>query len=251
VKNIFIIPFFFLLSVIPLTGQSLEFGITYIPVGFSKITFDRDYIIFDDYSSAKLEQTFNMLVPSLSNSGLFVRIPFKSFSIQSGLNFQKNTYYYSTNTYYSNASNSFFYSSIDIPLEIIYTFNPNNVIKFRILAGGNAKLFKIRTNYYSVFKPLIEISYGNIESEAAKKNQEFIRKKINPFIFYSRFGAGFRYFGMTADLCFDKNLTPMNRNIDQYNANFKDTYQINIVLGFTIANKDLKYNRNTNKIIKE
>ena len=250
-KNIFIIPVFFLLSAISLKGQSPEFGICYVPIGFSKITFDQDFIVFDDYTSSKLNQNYVMSFPSLSNSGLFVRFPFKSFAVQTGLNFQRNTYFYSENTRFEGTKNLFSYSSFDIPLQLNYTINPDNILKFRILAGANAKFFKIRTNYYSIFGKMANISYYNVENKAAIKNRDFMMERINPFSIYSRFGVGLRYFGMTIDLCFDKSITPLNKNIDKYNANFEDTYQINIMLGFQFAKKDLKYKRNVNKIIKE
>ena len=250
-KNFFIIPVFLLLSAIALKGQSPEFGICYVPIGFSKITFDQDFIIFDDYSSAKLHQNYVMSFPSLSNSGLFVRFPIKSFAVQTGLYFQRNTYFYSKNIRFEGTKNLFSYSSFDIPLQLNYTINPDNIIKLRILAGGNAKFFKIHTNYYSIFGKMVDISYVNLETKAAIKNRDFMMERINPFIIYSRFGVGIRYFGMTLDLCFDKNITPLNKNIDKYNANFENTYLINIMMGFQFANKDLKYKRNINKIIKE
>lgn len=43
----------------------------------------------------------------------------------------------------------------------------------------------------------------------------------------------------------------MNRNLDPYNANFKNSYLLNIALGFVIAPKDLKSRNNKGKLNKE
>jgi hypothetical protein len=252
-KRAGIILIFCFIGIYPLLGQALEFGIQYIPIQATNITFDQDYIIFSDYSSLKiLEPAFRMSSPSLSNSGLFMRYNRRHISFQTGLNFQNNVYFYGKKTYdYMTSFASLFYSSIDIPLTVAYTFRRDEKLKFRILAGVNNKIFKIRRNYYSVFSKKFDYLIYTEATASEKEKRNFMIDKINPFIVYFRSGIGIKYYNLSADLCLDRNLTAMNRYVDKYNANLKDTYQINLVLGFSIAPKDLKYKKFKGKINKE
>ena len=252
-KRSLVILIFIVISAAAINGQKFQFGIQYMPLQASKISFDQDYIIFDDYSSLKtLKPAFRISIPSLSNSGLFLRYNTKHITFQTGANFQNNVYFFSEkSTYSSGTSISFFYSSVDIPLTAAFTFNTDEKVKYRILAGGNFKLFKFKRNYYSVFAKSFD--YINYAEEAAsdKGRREFMVTKINPIILYARAGIGIQYYNITADLCLDKNLTNMNRQVDKYNANFIDSYQVNIILGFRIAPGDLKDKTRQLKIAKQ
>jgi|WetSurMetagenome_2_1015567.scaffolds.fasta_scaffold226031_1 hypothetical protein len=237
----------------PLMGQSVEFGIQYVPLQVSKITFDQNYLIFNDYTSVKvLDPSFRLSIPSLSNSGLFVRYKTRRLSYQTGLNFQNNVYFYSKKTSdYTTTYASVFYSSIDVPMTITLVLKPENKLKIRLTAGLNNKLFKIRRNYYSVFaKKFDYFNYAEATSSDDEK-RKFMINKVNPFISYLRSGIGIRYYNFTADILLDMNLTDMNINKDIYNANYKNTSQINLVLGFAIAPKDLKLRTSKRQISKE
>ena len=152
----------FLTSTI-MSGQKIEFGIQYAPLQFSSLSFDQNYVIFDDHTSYNLNVTgLNLTIPSLSNSGLFVRFPFGNLALQTGFGFQNNVNYYSVKTTYLNTKVAFFYSSIDIPASLAYTLRSNEKLKFRILAGANAKMFKIRRSYYSIFAKSFDIFFNTV-----------------------------------------------------------------------------------------
>ena len=237
-----------------LPGQTFEFGIQFIPIQASMISFDQDYIIYNDYTSQNiLNPSPRLSLPSLSNSGLFLRYIHKQASFQTGLNFQNNVYFYGKRVLsdYTSTYASLFYSSIDIPFTATYTFRHNEPVKFRILAGINNKIFKIRRNYYSVFSKSFDYFNYAAANSADDEKRNFIIDKLKSFIVYFRSGIGMEYYNFTADLFIDKNITAMNRYIDKYNANFKDSYQINLALGFSIAPKDLKSKKYTRKLNKE
>jgi hypothetical protein len=235
------------------SGQKLEFGIQFTPLEFSSLTFDQKYIVFDDYTSYKLNtQGLRLAIPSLSNSGLYVRYPFGNhLALQSGLAFQNNVYYYSVNETYQSTLRSFFYSSIDVPVFFSYTLSESAKLKLRLLAGANVKNFKIRRNYYSIFAQSLDVFFNQQDAESDTQKRDFIISKVNPFMIYSRIGTGLSYYNFTLDLCADKNLTTMNRKPDAYNANFKDSFQLTLVLGIRLSNKDLKVTKKQDKIIKQ
>ena len=235
-----------------MSGQKIEFGIQYTPLQFSGLSFDRDYMIFDNYTSSKLNVPgMKLTLPSLSNSGLFLRFPLKKIVLQTGLGFQNNVYNYSVSTTYSDSYDVFFYSSIDVPVFLSYTFRSSGKLKFRCLAGVNTKMFKIKRSYYSVFaKALDPYAYAE-DYENISQKRDFIVSKVNPFMLYSRVGAGIKYYNISMDICADRNITNMNRMQDHYNANFKDSYLVTVVFGFQIANKDLKISKEQSKISKE
>lgn len=246
--SIFILTLFYSLS-----GQKLEFGIQYVPLQASMISFDKDFIIFDDYTSQKiLNQSFRLSAPSFSNSGLFIRYNLNKVSFQSGLNFQNNVYYYGRKTFdYMTSFASFYYSSIDVPATVAYTFRRNEKLKFRVLAGMNSKVFKIRRNYYSVFARRIDYFTYAEATVSEKEKRMYMTDKVNPFIVYFRSGIGIRYYNFTTDLYLDNNITKMSKSIDNYNANIIKTYQLNLAIGFSIAPKDLKSRNNREKLTKE
>ena len=215
------------------------------------ISFDQRFVIFNDYTSSKIiDPSFKLALPSLSNTGLFLRFnPTRRFSVQSGINFYNNVYYYSEkSTYTAGTYVSFFYSSIDIPLTAVLTLNPDAIWKFRLTGGVNSKIFKLKRNYYSILSKSFDYIFHNEETDSDEQKREFMIDKVNPLMLYSRLGAGVQFYNITADLCLDKNLTDMNRGTDPYNANFKDSYQINLVMTFRIAPKDLKKKTNLHKI---
>ena len=253
-KKAHIIFFSVLFSCSQANGQSFDFGIQYIPLQASMISFDQRFVIFNDYTSSKIiDPSFKMALPSLSNTGLFVRYnPARHFSFQSGVNFYNNVYYYSEkSTYVSGTYVPFFYSSIDIPLTAAVTLNPDAILKFRLTGGINSKMFRLKRNYYSIFSKSFDYIFHNEETDSDEQKREFMIDKVNPFILFSRIGAGVQFYNITADLCLDKNLTNMNREIDTYNANFKDSYQINLIMTFRIAPKDLKKKTTGDKIEKK
>lgn len=56
------------------SGQSFDFGIQYIPLQASLLSFDQDYLIFDDLTSLRVNDVSpGVGAPSLSNTGLFLR----------------------------------------------------------------------------------------------------------------------------------------------------------------------------------
>jgi len=177
----------------------------------------------------------------------------RKVSLQSGLNFQNNVYYYANKTMNNTSSSysSLFYSSIDLPAVAVLTLFPDEKVKLRLSAGIDNKIFKFKRNYYSVFyKNFDKFNYANEDEEDSEK-RDFMVDKIRPFIVYFRSGIGLKYYNITADFYFDRNITPMNRNIDKYNANCKSTSLVTCVFGFSFAPKDLKYKRTMGKIDKE
>jgi hypothetical protein len=236
--------------VLPAVAQKTEFGIRYTPINFTKLTFDQDFIVFQDYTSLRITEKYFMSFPSLSNSGLYVKFPLRRLALETGLNFQNNTYFYGKRITYQNANVSFFYSSIDIPVSAVLTLNPDNILKLRLVAGMNSKFFKIRRNYYSIFAKGFDYFFYSEEYKSDKDNRDFMVEKVNPFILYSRVGAGLEYFQWTLDLYVDKNLTGMNVKKDSYNANFMKSGIVSIALGFQFARGNMS-DRNSSRITKE
>lgn len=146
---------------------------------------------------------------------------------------------------------SFFYSSIDVPFTAVYTFNTDSKLKFRLTAGVNGKLFRLKRNYYSIFSKSFDYFFHEEVKEEDRQKREFMIEKINPFILFSRAGAGIQLYNITADLCIDKNLTGMNRMHDPFNANYKDSYIVNLIFSFTIPQKDLRPEKQESRIIKK
>jgi hypothetical protein len=251
-KRISVILLFIILTSITGRSQKIEFGIQYIPLEFSSLSFDQKYIIFEDYTSSKLDLPgIHFAIPSLSNSGLFVRYPFGRLTLQSGLAFQNNVYYYTANDTYQGTNVSFYYSSIDLPVSLAYTINKNSKIKYRILAGVNSKMFKFKRSYYSVFAKSFGVAFNQEDEAAIVKKREFMVSKVSPFMLYSRIGAGIGFYNFTIDLCADKNITDMNLKKDLFNANFKDSFILTVVVGIRLSGKDMKGNKEKYKISKE
>jgi hypothetical protein len=252
-KQVVIILILSFTGLFSLSGQKFDFGIQYSPIQLSRISFDQNYVIFDDYSSLKIyKPKFRISAPSISNSGVFLRYKAHHAAFQTGLNFQNNVYFYSKRIYdYTISSVSIYYSSIDIPLTLTYTLRHEEKVKYRITAGVNNKIFKIRRNNYSIFSKSLDYMNYVDATTADTERRKFMIDKIKPFILYFRSGIGFELYNFTADIYLDRNLTEMNRYIDKNNANYIDTYQINLALGFSIAPKDLKYKKFKEKINKE
>lgn len=152
------------------------------------ISFDKDYVIFSDYTSQKiLAPKFRFSAPSFSNSGLFLRYNLSKITFQTGINFQNNVYYYSQKVYdYMISRASFYYSSIDVPVTCAYTFRKDEILKVRIQAGLNGKLFKIHRNYYSIFARNIDyLAYTEATASEKEKRINMV-DKVRPFIAYFR-----------------------------------------------------------------
>lgn len=234
-----------------LWGQSWKVGITYTPLFFSSITFDQDYIIFNDYSSYRTNVSGLRTSLSLSNAGFFIRKQGHTLGFQSGLNFQNNIYFYSKKEGYSGTNVPFFYGSIDCPVMATYSLFSDALCHVRFVAGANTKFFKFKRNYLSVFAKDLDNSFYAEENSSDRDRREFLVHKMNSVICYARAGLGIQMYGVGLNLYVDKNITGLNRRTDPYNANFKNSWLVSFACEFEIAGRNLHLRRSAAKISKE
>ena len=221
-------------------AQKTEIGITYSPLLVSKLTFDKHYIIFKDYTSLTAgDNKFHAYFTGIS-TGIFYRYKFKKrLYFQTELNFFGNNFGSQIPDWASSRKKNFTYSSIDIPLLCGYTSNPGSMIKFRLYGGLNNKFGKFITAFYSTLSYSINDNQ-NYEYYADKTRKKELIKKISFYYLDILGGVGISRYGTSIDLRFERNLTNLNKDIYEYNANFKDLFLIRLCLSHTLSNKNTK-----------
>jgi len=232
---------FFVLFVVTLHSysQKYEFGIKYSPLLISKITFDKKYIIYNDFGSTIAgDNKFHLYFTGIS-LGLFYKEYFNKINyFQAEINFNGNNFGNQIPDWASSRKKNFTYSTIDIPLLIGITLNRGRKIKLNLFGGINNKFGRFITTFYSSFSYLINDNMNNEYYYADKKRK---RELINKFKFYyvnPIIGLSISKFGSSIALSFEKNIYNLNKVKYDYNANFKDLYLIRISLLHKIQNKN-------------
>lgn len=237
--NRILIIIFFTITSITAFAQKTEFGIVYSPILISKLTFDKDYIIFNDYTSLTAgDNKYHAYFTGIS-TGIFFRYKIqRKLYIQTELNFFGNNFGSQIPDWTSSRQKNFTYSSIDIPIMFGYTLNPGKMIKIRLYGGLNNKFGKLITAFYSSFIYTINDN-GNQEYYYADKTRK--KELIDKLSFYymnAVGGIGISKYGTSLDLRFERNITNLNKSIATNNANFKDLFLIRFLLSFTLPHKN-------------
>ncbi|MFH2142613.1 MAG: hypothetical protein ABIJ97_09340 [Bacteroidota bacterium] len=229
--------FFILFSAIP---QKSELGITYSPILVSKLTFDKSYIIFNDYSSLTAGDNKFHSYASIFSVGIFYKYKFRNIYLQTEFNIFENRFGQQIPDWVTTSrDNHFAYSSIDIPFLCGITINPASMIKFRFYAGLNNKIGKFKIGYYSSLKYLFDQPLNNEVYFTDTERKKELQKKFSFFIEDIIAGAGISVYGTSIDLRIEHNITNLNKKSEVYNANFNNTFLIRLYFGFKLYNKKL------------
>ncbi len=212
-------------------SQNVDFGFTLSPLTLNKLEFDKPAIILNDYYSYDIGKTDPSLgYPSLLglfSSGLYIRYNKYSWYLKAELNYQTKSFRY-THESIQFKKLYFYYSCVEIPIVIGIRLNRENVYKYKLQTGVNIEIGKF--NHNSFVSPFYILGLHINENKA-------MLDRINPLIYYYHIGFGFDFYGISVDLRGEKNLTNLNKRMDQYNANFTNAYTIRIGLGFKISGK--------------
>jgi len=224
-------------------AQKTEIGVVYSPILVSKLTFDKDYIIFNDYTSLTAgDNKFHTYFTGIS-TGVFYRYKYtKNIFFQTEIDFFGNNFGSQIPDWASSREKNFTYSSIDIPLICGYNLNPGGKYKLKLYGGFNNKFGKFITSFYSTLSYSINDN-GNQEYYYA----DITRKKelINKVSFYYLDiigGIGILKYGTSVDFRIEKNLTNLNKIENNYNANFKDVFLFRLCVSHVLPNKKQKKN---------
>ena len=227
----FIITVFIALSAF---GQKFETGFVYSPLMMSKITFDKQYIIFEDFTSLTAEN--GKLHPDISvlSTGFFSRYRMRHFYFQAEVNFFENKFRKSISDWKTIGDRYFTYSAIEIPFLVGYTFNPGRLRRFSIFTGLNNKLGRFRTVFFSTLTYTISEDKDHEFYSELPKKMELINKFSNYYIDIVG-GAAYSYYALTISIRAEKNLTNLNRTMYDYNANYKDLFIMRLCINFVFS----------------
>lgn len=228
----------FLVLYIATYAQKWEMGVVYSPYSVTKLTFDKPYIIFDNYTSLTAgDNKFHGYFTVLS-TGVFTRYNKRNWFAQAEINFFENKFRKQIPDWDLKNNNVFFtYSSVEIPLMLGFKLNPSGMFKFHVFAGLNNKIERFKTVFFS------SLSYTNIftddynstpEANIDKEWRDELMKKFSPYYMDGILGVGITYYGTTFNIRYESNLTNLNREKDYYNANYKKLMMIRINLNFKL-----------------
>jgi len=219
-------------------AQKTEIGIIYSPILVSKLTFDENYIIFNDYTSLTAgDNKFHAYFTGISTGVFYKYKHTKNLFFQTELDFFGNNFGSQIPDWASSREKNFTYSSIDIPLICGYTFNPGGKYKLKIYGGLNNKFGKFITAFFSTLSYTINDNMNQEYYYADISRKKELIKKIN-FYYLNIVGAiGISRFATSVDFRLEKNITNLNKTKNNYNANFKDLFLIRLCLCHTIHNK--------------
>jgi hypothetical protein len=226
----------FMVSQTGIRAQHLEFGVTWTPVQVNKITFDKQNIVFSDYTSVvtgHLKFSPSPYALTLSNAGLFLRYINHWYFIQAEASYLTNYFLYShrkVNSDYGFYTNNYFhYSAVEIPLTAGVRINREHTLRFRIYGGLNNEFGRNpKKNFFSLFTVI------NHKNDSI--NPEII-SRYKSCVIYAVAGFSVDYFSTGFSLRLEKNITDLNRNHFEFNANFKDCWLIRFTISMTIPTK--------------
>lgn len=233
-RAVIIILSFFISS--SLLCQRFEAGFVYSPFETGIITFDRDYIIFSDYTSLTAgDEKIHPYITALS-SGVFFRYRMQNMYYQAEVDFFENKFGKSIPDWKTIGDRHFTYSAIEIPFLAGFTLNSGSMSKFRIFGGINNKLGRFRTIIFST------LSYAINEDKDHEYYSELGKKLelMNRFSYYYMDvigGIGYTHYGLSVDLRAEKSVTNLNREMDLYNANYKSLFMVRLCLNIIINKK--------------
>jgi hypothetical protein len=236
-KKILIILFLFVIKAFTYSQKS-EIGIIYSPILFSKLTFDQKYIIFSDYTSLTAgDNKYHTYFTGIS-TGVFYKYKFKrNLFFQTELDFFGNNFGSQIPDWASSRKKNFTYSSIDIPIICGFTLNPGSKYKLKVYGGLNNKFGKFITAFYSTITYAINDNMNQEYYYADVIRKKELIKKMSFYYMNLLAGIGITRYSTSIDLRFEKNITNLNKTINDYNANFKDLFLIRLCLTHTIHNK--------------
>ncbi len=209
------------------TAQKFEVGFVYSPAMMSKLTFDKDYIIFDDYTS--LTAGDNKIHPYFSflSTGAFFRYRMCHSYFQAEIDLFENKFRRNIPDWKTANEKYFTYSAVEVPLIAGYIINPGGMTKFRLFAGVNNRIGRFRTVFFSTFSLAIDDDKDyEYYSDFPKKME--LMNKFSLYYLDIMGGLGFSFYGFSLDLRAEKNITNLNRIMYDNNANYKDMLLIRL-----------------------
>jgi hypothetical protein len=221
------------------TAQKFEAGFVYSPAMMSRLTFDKDYIIFDDFTS--LTAGDNKIHPYFSflSTGAFFRYRMCHIYYQAEIDLFENKFRRSIPDWKENSERYFTYSAIEVPLMAGYTINPGGMMKFRLFAGVNNRIGRFRTVFFSTFTYAIN-DEKNYEYYSALPKKIELMNRFSLYYLDVMGGMGISVYGFSLDLRVEKNITNLNRNMLVNSANYKDLMIIRLCANAVINMKKKK-----------
>ncbi|PKP23235.1 MAG: hypothetical protein CVU05_00310 [Bacteroidetes bacterium HGW-Bacteroidetes-21] len=219
----------------------METGIVYSPLLFSKLTFDKEYIIFKDYTSLTAgDNKYHTYLTGLS-TGVFVRYRMPHIYFQGEVNFFENKFRKNIPDWKTSRDKYFTYSALEVPLFCGLTINPGSLVKIRFFGGINNRIGRFRTVFFSSITLVTDQnSNQNYYYYADATRKDELMKKFNNYYMDIIGGIGFSYYSNALDIRFEKNITELNKETFLYNANYKDLIMIRVCYSFTLFNPWIK-----------
>jgi len=220
-------------------AQKFEGGFLYSPAMLSKLTYDKQYIIFEDYTS--LTAGGNEFHPYISplSTGVFFRYRMPHVFYRAEIDFFENKFRRSIPDWKTTRDKYFNYSAIEIPIMAGYTINPGSMFKFHIFGGLNNKVGRFRTVFFSTLTYTINDSKSYEYYSDLPKKLELI-DRFSLYYLNALGGIGFSFYGMTVDLRAEKNITGLNHELLTNSANYKDLITVRLCISGVINIKKKK-----------
>jgi len=235
-----------LLMSITVSAQSIKFGLKYTAALITKASFDQEYFIFSNHTSLQLNRQHFDFLPTffnIFNSGFFIRYNFRSFYIQYDCSFETYSFAFAENPEFSASDFFIRYSSISNPLIAAIRLFPDNKTNIILQSGIEFDYGVMKSNnYYSFIQTNNTTNFHPLGQE--------ITNLINDNLFFYMAGLAFESYATTYSLMFKQNISEINREINPYNANFKNMFMINFSIQYVLSSNDLKIKASNERIKK-
>lgn len=219
-------------------AQKWELGVVYSPYSITKLTFDKPYIIFDNFTSLIAGDNKSHGYITWLSTGVFTRFNKRNWFAQAEINFFENKFKKQIPDWNLKNNNVFFtYSSIELPWTIGYKLNPSCIIRFNVFAGINHKIERFKTVFFSSlsYTNLFKDDYNSTPIDNIDKEwRDELMKKFSPYFLDVIAGFGISYYGTTLNIRYESNLTNLNAENDYYNANYKKLMIIRFCLNIKL-----------------
>ncbi|HNV95108.1 MAG TPA: hypothetical protein PKG63_01440 [Bacteroidales bacterium] len=228
----------FLITVMATHAQKWEIGVVYSPYSITKLTFDKPYIIFDNYTSLIAGDNKQHGYFTWLSTGIYTRYNKRNYYAQAELNFFENKFKKQLPDWDLKNNNVFFtYSSVEMPWIMGYKVNPSGMLTFHIFAGINHKIERFKTVFFSSlsFTNFFNDDYNSTpEQNIDKEWRDELMKKFSPYYLDAIAGIGITYYGTTLNIRYESNLTDLNNEKKYYNANYKNLMMIRLSLNIKL-----------------
>lgn len=215
-------------------SQTIEYGFNYAPFLSSKLTFDKKYIIFSNYTSLMAGDNKAHNYPSLLSTGMFLKYKLRNQYFQAEFNLYENKFKKQIPDWKTINDKYFNFSSIQIPVMYGFTVNPGSMFKFSLFCGLNNNIGKFRNVFFSTLTYTDNTTVGADYFYQDRDQKKELMERFRNYYLNAYGGLGISYYATSINLKAERNITGLNRRKLDYSANFVDLFVIRAYLSISI-----------------